>query len=301
MNWGNWAGHFVMFGSALLTLAVFVGVNLWRKARQRRSPLGGRADVGRLPGQALVKRIRQHDDEISRTIFLSLLAGPLMFMVWASMRLDWERVRWGLSESMFGVGALFLFGWGLFDYVRHYKKRERYQDGWIAERVTGQQLNRLVAQGCLVLHDLPAEVGNIDHVVVAPRGVYAVETKSFRKPKDVTDDRDHPGHKVMYDGTRLRFPDFVTTKPIEQSTRQAQWLRRTLRDALGRDVPVIPAVALPGWWVERTDEGKRADVQVFTPMGRGAEFMAWDSDRLDESMRRLIAQTLAARYPVIEG
>lgn len=55
-----------------------------------------------------------------------------------------------------------------------------------------------------------------------------------------------------------------------------------------------------GQWVERSETGKRADVQVFTPMGRGAEFMARESDRLDEPSRRLIAQTLAARYPVIE-
>lgn len=221
MNWGRWAGHFVMFGSILLTIAVFLVVKLWRKSSQRRSPLGGRADVGRLPGQALLNRIREHDDEVGRAIFLSMLAAPLMFMVWASMRLDWARVRWGFGEWLFVAGGVMLFSWGLVDYVRHYNKRERYKDGWVAERVTGQQLNRLVAQGCMVLHDLPAEVGNIDHVVVAPRGVYAVETKSFRKPKDVTDDRNHPGHKVMYDGTRLRFPDFVTAKPMEQSTRQA--------------------------------------------------------------------------------
>lgn len=300
VDWGNWAGHLVLFGSALLTLTVFLGVKAWRKARQRRSPLAGRASVGHLPGQQLLGRIRHHDEEIARASFLSLLAAPLMFMVWASMRLEWERMRWSVAEWMFVAGALLMFLWGLIDYVRHYKKRERYQDGWVAERVTGQQLSRLVAQGCLVAHDLPAEVGNIDHVVVSPRGVYAVETKSFRKPKGVTDDRDHPGHKVFYDGTRLRFPDFVTTKPIEQATRQARWLRRTLRDHLGKDVPVIPAVALPGWWVERTEEAKRAEVQVFSPMGRGPEFMAWQPERIDEPTRRLIAQTLAARFPVIE-
>lgn len=300
MNWGNWAGHLVLAGSALLTLAVFVGIRLWHKRNQRRSPLAKRASVGHLPGQQLLKDIRHHDEGVGQAVFVAMLGAPLMFMAWASMRLDWSQVRWTVGEWMFVAGALGLFGWGLRSFVRHHAKREQYKDGWIAEQVTGQQLNRLIAQGCLILHDLPAEVGNIDHVVVAPRGVYAVETKSFRKPKDVTDDRDHPGHKVLFDGSQLRFPDFVTSKPIEQAARQAQWLRRTLRDCLGKDMPVIPAVALPGWWVERSETGKRADVQVFTPMGRGAEFMARDSDRLDEPSRRLIAQTLAAKYPVIE-
>ena len=300
MNWGLWAGHIVLVVSALLALAAMLSFKVWHKARRRRSPLGGRVSVGHLPGQQLLDRIRHHDEEVGIAIFFAMMAIPLMFMVWASFSVQWARVRWGLTEWMFAFGALIMFVWGLYDYISHNKKREQARDGWIAEQVTGQQLNRLVAQGCLVLHDLPAEVGNIDHVVIAPRGVYAVETKSFRKPKGVTDDPKHPGHQVRYDGKGLRFPDFAITEPVEQAARHGQWLRRTLRDALGRDVPVVAALALPGWWVERTEEGKRADVQVFSPMGRGAEFMAWQPERIDEAQRRLIAQTLAARYPLIE-
>lgn len=300
MNWGNWAGHIALVISALLALAAMLSFKFWHTARRRRSPLRGRVSVGHLPGQQLLDRIRHHDDEIGRAIFFAMMAIPLMFMVWASFRIQWDRVRWDVTAWMFAFGALILFAWGLYDYIRHYKKREQARDGWIAEQVTGQQLNRLIAQGCIVLHDLPAEVGNIDHVVIAPRGVYSVETKSFRKPKGVTDDPKHPGHQVRYDGNGLRFPDFATTEPIEQAARHAQWLRRTLRDALGREVPVVAALSLPGWWVERTEEGKRADVLVFSPMGRGAEFMTWQSERLDEALRRLIAQTLAARYPLIE-
>ena len=71
--------------------------------------------------------------------------------------------------------------------------------------------------------------------------------------------------------------------------------------ALGREVPIVPVVALPGWFVVRTEEGKRADVQVFTPMGRGAEFMAWEPERIAPDQRRLIAENLAARYPVIDA
>lgn len=300
MQWGHWAGHFVMVVSAILALGVALTFKVWHRIRRRRSPLSGRSSVGHLPGQALLKRIEHHGDEVGRALFLMMLSLPIMFMVWATFRIQWEGVRWDVAAWMFLLGALAMFAWGLFDYIRHYKKREQAKDGWIAEQVTGQQLNRLMAQGCLVLHDVPAEVGNIDHVIVAPRGVYAVETKSFRKPKGVTDDAKHPGHQVQYDGKGLRFPDFATVEPIEQAVRQAQWLRRTLRDALGHDVPVLPAVALPGWYVVKSEEGKRAEVQVFTPMGRGAEFMGWQPERIDEPTRRVVAQTLASRYPLIE-
>src|SRR5690606_9303397 len=67
--------------------------------------------------------------------------------------------------------------------------RERAHDGLLAERITGMQLNRLVAEGCRVLHDVPAPDFNIDHVVVAPGAVYAVETKSFRKPTGIAPDQ----------------------------------------------------------------------------------------------------------------
>lgn len=300
MNWGNWAGHIVMVASTLLVIGVGLTFKFWHKVRRRRAPLSGRSGVGHLPGQQLLKRISHHDEEVGLAINPMLLALPLMFMVWATLHVQWERVRWGGGEWMFVSGFAFTFAWGLFNYIRHYKKREQAQDGWTAEQVTGQQLNRLMAQGCHVLHDLPADVGNIDHVVIAPRGIYAVETKSFRKPKGVTGGWNHPSHQVHYDGKQLRFPDFVNVGALEQAMRQAQWLRRTLRDALGRDVPVIPALAVPGWFVVASEDAKRAEVRVFTPMGRGSEFMTWQPEHIDEAQRRLIASTLAARYPALE-
>src|SRR5690606_21401814 len=160
-------------------------------------------------------------------------------------RVRWQEVQVSWAEAMFLVGALVLFGWGLTTYIRHYRARERVRDGWTAEQVTGLQLNRLMVHGCLVLHDLPADGFNIDHVVVAPRGVYAVETKSFRKPQQAVEGENY---RVSFDGRALRFPDFVEAGAPAQAERYAGWLDRALRDA-GFDVPVIPALALPGWLI----------------------------------------------------
>jgi hypothetical protein len=300
MKWTMFLGHAVLLLSVLLMMACALTFKFLHQRRRRRAPLQGRK-VGNLPGQQLLERISHHAQELDTALSLMYMAFPLMFMVWLTLRVDWRQVRFSWIEAFFIVGALATFGWGLRGYVRHYRAREQMRDGWTAEHVTGMQLNRLVAQGCLVLHDLPAEYGNIDHVVIAPRGVYSVETKSFRKPRDASDVRDDPSHQVRYDGKGLVFPDFATREPIEQALRQAQWLRRFLRDALNREVPVIPAVALPGWYVVRTDEGKRADVQVFSPMGKGPEFMAWDPERVAPDVRRLIAEHLASRYPVIDA
>lgn len=300
MNWSMFIGHAVLLASVGLMVVCAVAFKLLHARRSRRAPLQGRK-VANLPGQELLKRISHHDQQLDSAMSIMYMALPIMFMVWMSLQVDWQEVQFDTTEAMFVVGALGMFAWGLWDYARHFKSREQMRDGWTAEHVTGLQLNRLVAQGCLVLHDLPAEYGNIDHVVIAPRAVYAVETKSFRKPRNASEKRDDPGHHVLYDGTSLRFPDFVTREPIDQAARQGQWLRRTLRDALSHDLPVLPAVALPGWYIDRTDEGRRAEVHVFTPMGKGAEFMAWEPERITPDQRRIIAEALAVSYPEIEA
>lgn len=300
MKWTMFIGHAVLLASMALMVVCALAFKLMHRRRSRRAPLQGRK-VGNLPGQQLLERIGHYDHEVETALSLMYMALPLMFMVWLTYEIDWTHVRFGIGEAMFAIGALATFTWGLVSYVRNYRARERIRDGWTAEHVTGLQLNRLVTQGCLVLHDLPADNFNIDHVVIAPRAVYAVETKSFRKPRNASEERDDPSHQVRYDGRTLVFPDFATSAPIEQATRQAQWLRRVLRDALGREFPVVPVVAIPGWFVVRSEDGKRAEVQVFTPMGKGADFMAWEPERIGQDQRRVISETLAARYPVIDG
>lgn len=300
MKWTQWIGHGVIAVSFLLLFACVIAFKLWHKRQARRSPLQGRR-VGHLPGQKLLERIGYHDAEVMTAISIMYTALPLMFMVWAATQIQWSKLQWYWLHGLYIGGAFGLFAWGLRDYVRNYRAREQARDGLTAEHVTGMQLNRLMAQDCVVLHDLPADGFNIDHIVIAPRGIYAVETKSFRKPKGATEDRNDKRHHVSYDGKGLTFPDFATTAPIDQAARQAQWLRRTLRDALGREFPVIAAVSLPGWFIDRTEAGKHADTQVFTPMGKGADFMAWAPERIDSMLRKVIAETLAARYPSIDA
>jgi hypothetical protein len=282
--------------SVALTLAFGLAFKAWHKWQLRRSPLQGRK-MGHLPGQQLFERIAHHDTEVMTAIMVMYFALPLMFTLWAGWHLDWAQLHWGVQETIVLVGAIGMFIYGLVDYVRNYRARERARDGLLAERVTGMQLNRLVAQSCLVMHDLPAEGFNIDHVVIAPRGVYAVETKSFRKPKHLAQGE---SHRVAYDGRALRFPDFIEKGAVAQAERQSQWLARLLREALQCDVPVIPALALPGWHIEpNEDVWRTSSVKVFSPMGNGANFMAKPAEKLNANQRSLIAQALALRYPEV--
>jgi hypothetical protein len=293
VDWHLFIGHAVFVASVLLTGAIVLLFKWLRSRGRRRSPLHGK-QVGHVPGQQLLERIDNEGHEAGFGVDVMMLALPMLFWVWATLRLDWTRVRFGATEVIFATGWLLFFGYGFWKYQQHARRREQARDGLLAERVTGMQLNRLVTQKCLVLHDLPSDVGNIDHVVVAPQGVFAIETKSFRKPKK------GESHRVQYDGKALKFPDFVNVDAVAQAQRSAQWVQRFLQDKLPQlKVPVEPALSLPGWYVERTAEAKGAPVRVFTPMGRGADFLAFPPERLDEGQRSLIAQALALRYPEI--
>lgn len=54
---------------------------------------------------------------------------------------------------------------------------ENWQAGAWGEQETAKALKPLEREGWIVLHDLPAGVGNIDHVIVGPAGVYLLDSK----------------------------------------------------------------------------------------------------------------------------
>jgi len=287
-------GAFVL--SVVLMLVGILAFKYWRKRDARRSPLHGKK-LANLPGQQLAVRMNDHGDNLTLAGIVMYLSFPGMLFAWAIVNVPWETANFRTVDWLFVIAAVGLFAFGMWRFMAHWDARAKARDGLIAEQMTGQLLNRLIGPNCIVAHDLPCEGFNIDHIVIAPRAVYAVETKSFRKPRGSSDDTHY---KVTFDGEALRFPDWRAEAPVIQARRQAKWLARYLGESLGREIPVIPAIALPGWWIDRTDESKRSDVRVFTPMGKGADFLLAGQEVLDDSTRTLIAQAIALRYPAVE-
>lgn len=99
---------------------------------------------------------------------------------------------------------------------------------------------------------MPADGFKIDHLVVAEAGVFAVETKGFRKQVKGSA---RANSTVVFDGQNLRFPTYSTDKPLEQGISQSAWLAKWLMKATGTDVRAQPVLALPGWYIDRTGQG----------------------------------------------
>jgi hypothetical protein len=119
--------------------------------------------------------------------------------------------------------------------------------GAIGEEAVGQFLEeKLRPTGCQVFHDILGESFNVDHIVVGPTGVFAIETKTHSKPMKGMCNVKFDGEKITVNGMT---PD---RDPIVQAKAEARWVSDLLEQSTGRRFFVQPIVLYPGWYVETT-------------------------------------------------
>lgn len=284
-----------MFVPAFLILG---GLLLWRLTRsfdKRRSPLT--VELLNLPGEGLRKRIASHDEKYNEAAAMIVATGPIVLAAWLLARLrksgfEWSTIQVGGSDLLFAGVLLIIAGWALWRLIHHASLRRLALDGLHAELSVAQCLTPLIAEGAMVFHDFPADRGNIDHVVVARSVVFAIETKSRRKPGA----KGKASARMRYDGQQLFFPNHTETKPIEQAAYQADWLEKLLRNAGVDRVRVVPVLALPGWYVELANRDARANVLVSNCTNTRFMMSGRFGSAMPEPMRKHIAHVLAERY-----
>lgn len=132
---------------------------------------------------------------------------------------------------------------------------DNYELGRNGEREVGQALEKLRTEGYCVFHDVVANHFNVDHVIVCKRGIFSIETKTYRKREG--------NPKITFDGEKTLVDNKPTDRDaVEQARRSAKWLRGELFESTGKWLPVKPVVVFPGWWVEEENKG---DVWVLNP------------------------------------
>lgn len=277
----------------LLFVAALLLIRWLRRRENRRSPL--RDKIFHQAGEQLRQRIVNIDLDIDEKATRLLIIGPTLLLALLLPRVDFSQFRFGWAELFVLVAVLAFIGWTIRGLLRDYEHRTKAREGLAAEMATAQYLGPLMADGCLVFNDIPADKFNLDHVVIGPHAVFMVETKSRKKRNDAGKD----AAQMHYDGSRLRFPDHTTDKPIEQARHQARWLSDYLRGAAGEAVRVVPVVALPGWYVNYAKDAQRSDVQVINPKMRGLFTDKRFGAAISDSLRNRIAHALVLRYPEI--
>ena len=253
--------------------------------RRKRKSRGERPAISdkllRPPGWSLQIQIENLNDDyvtLMLTAFVCSLAsvGALGFPPADVL----GRSMW-LSVAAIGAAICSIKAW------RKQRRMRRLRLGWMGEQAMAEYLGKLASGGCRLFHDVPLDGENVDHVVVGPPGVFAVETKCWSK---------RPGafnpvaHQVLFDGKAIRFPWGITERPLNQARRNKKFLEAFLSKSTGERVAVQPIVALPGWWVSLAT---KQDCGVWVLSGKQvAECIAGEPPKLSPKMIQQVAYQL---------
>ncbi len=206
----------------------------------------------RAPGESLRLRMADANWDAAEYAALALFVVPLAAALFAPY---WSAVRFTpLRDPTLALAgcALLLQGWLSWRLWRVLRRARILALAYEAEVAAGHELDRLAPLGYRVFHDVPVEERgfSVDHVVIGPAGVFAVETEGRAPPRRGANGAGEG--EVAYDGETLRFPGWRETKPLTQAVARADWVRAWLSTAVGETVPVRPLLVLPGWQVKRT-------------------------------------------------
>jgi hypothetical protein len=240
--------------------------------QERRSPI--KQSPLRLPGQAL-------REEIFKLTFDEWLS-PLMTAVFLGMLAIIEWIRWifrlpPTRGSCFIVTGIALVGTVLA--IRQMRaisgRMKNLRQGLDGEMAVGQFLEEYCRERKYkVLHDLKGDGFNVDHILVGPGGIFAIETKTISKPRIGVPVVTYDGDSVLVDGMR---PD---RDPVAQVKACARHVAEVLAGSTNRDAKGIfvrPVVLYPGWFVEGSSAG--TDAWVLEPKAF-VQFLHHENERL---------------------
>jgi hypothetical protein len=178
-----------------------------------------------------------------------------------------------------------------------------WDQGAVGEEKVGGHLENARPRGIEVLHDrrIPGSRANIDHLVIAPTGVWVVDAKRYLNAK--IERRDVGGwfktDLRLYVGGRDR------TKLIAGVHKQTALVADALRQAGYPEVPVQGALCFvdieTGWFAKPFQiDGVTVTWRkhLMTPILETEETPAADgSGRLDEMRRSVVTRLLADHFP----
>jgi hypothetical protein len=235
----------------ILFFVVVVKLVLTKVGHNKRLPF----DIStnrRIPGQSVLSEFNDSTaDLFGHMSMLVLLFNIPFIQVGVYQLLGVEQQSSWLIIPIFAFGIIYV----VFKLVRTVTSRNNLRLGLEAEWAVSSELHDIEVPNYKIFHDIQCDKFNIDHLVVGPNGVFAIETKGRRKPSNSkTAEAKSKEHVVTVNGNVLEFPNYKDTSIVEQAIRQAKWATNWLSDATGERVTVSPVVTIPGWYVKRTSQ-----------------------------------------------
>lgn len=244
--------------------------------KKKRPPLPA---VRRTAGQSL----REEWDRRIADSLPVIIFGPMM--VWFLCIVKWiEQGSRPTSLRFWILVAIGVSAAAVIAYLRLMPKARNLVRGEKGERKVADALEDLRSSGYQVFHDLCREGFNIDHVVVGPAGVFAIETK-FRSGHGVINFRNGQGLFVNdqpWQGDR---------DPVAQARGNAAEVRKLIKESCAVNVMVTALVVFVGDWKVK-EKWQTTDARVVSESQLLRYFEKQDQPELTRGEIKLIASHL---------
>ena len=207
-----------------------------KNENKKRSPL--KSPPLRQPGQSLSEKMADIFDKIF------LYSVYIIVFVFLAL-IEWLRLYFNIPpQPLFWTFVAVVVGiYFIIKIMRLGKEWKNHKLGRDGERIVGESLEKLREKGYKVFHDFVKEGFNIDHIIVGPRGVFTIETKTISKKGN---------SKILYDGADIKIDGFTPDRnPITQAKGQMYCLENFIAEHAKLKVKVKPVVVYPGWYVDQ--------------------------------------------------
>jgi hypothetical protein len=218
--------------------------------QEKKSPL--KEKPLRYPGQSLDDQIWDKHADVA--VFLFSPAGfiGLVIAEWLHKLLKTQSEP--IFPTIFTIAFLIFC---IYKVIKIKKEIELLKLGRDGEKIVAEQLEVLKKGGAAILHDIVGNNFNVDHVVISPRGIFVIETKTRSKwiGKNAT---------IRVENQKI-FVGNVEDKndPIVQAKALSRWVSELLEKSTGRKFSIHPVVLFPEWFVE--SKQNRSEVWVLNP------------------------------------
>lgn len=239
---------------AALFLVPFLLIAVWLNQRRKKFKAEALEPFTELPLRPPGESLRLKIDELS-TDFDTLVTSAAMIglgaAVFVTSMSSTLRPTLGLGIFVFTLGA---YAYSAIRLAKLQKKLWMYRLGFTGERIVGEELNQLLASGFKVFHDVPFENFNIDHVLVGPPGVYALDL--LRREETFRRGREGAFNFVGAEHVNVAsFRAFNAPAGKSEDCVRGHRFARCLREPLGDRLGVAPRL------LDETSVGFRGELQ----------------------------------------
>ncbi|MGB5334125.1 MAG: hypothetical protein WBN07_00780 [Woeseiaceae bacterium] len=184
----------------------------------------------------------------SQSIYLgSLLVFAVLFL--AAYMLQAQRLFAGYPDWQLHMQLMFLalaVGLAIFRLGKTIVARRQVKFLRDANIAIGHQLRQISNGVTRVFHDAQTSAGVVDHVLLGPQGLYAINVVARRAPGD---------GNVRLMGNALQFSNTDEDESLVEIAAKTRRLEKEFSELLGHKVRVRSVIAAPGWdVVEQTNK-----------------------------------------------